>query len=341
MTGQRKRNVPQVRASARTKAPSLIPNWRSASSRKAWKRYWLLDPLEGLAERSVFRLLRMLPLEWGSRLGGYHGRFIGSARKRTHEQARRALAFISPELSQSEVAATLNRLRQNAGRALVETLISDRISAADHVVEPVEPRRSEIRDAATPRIYVTIHTSNLGYLMGIALRKATGLHVTTVSRMLPNRFSQRLSETLYQQHEGKVLGPGISTARHLMEHLRKPGGLVLIHIDEARSRQVYFPTFGREMPYGSNLSLAIRLAATTGAAIVPVYLKRTSGTHFELRVLPDIAAPAKDDTEQADVARQLDVLFEKIIRDNIDDWQQLYFLRPPTGESTTAGPDHV
>lgn len=333
MAAQRKRNVPQVRALARTKAPGLVPDWRSAASRKAWRRYWVLDPIEGLAERAVFLLLRILPLHWGSGLGGLRGRFTGKARTRTDEQARRALAFISPDLSAAQVAGTLARLRNNAGRALIETLISDRISAAGHVAEPAEPRLSQLRDPATPRIYVTIHTSNLGYLMGIALRKATGLHVTTVSRLLPNRFSQRLSEKLYQQHEGKVLGPGISTARHLLEHLRKPGSLVLIHIDEARSRQIYFPTFGRALPYGSNLSLAIRLATATGAPIVPVYLKRKSRTHFELRVLDDIPAPAKDEARQTHVARQLDALFEDIVRHNIDDWQQLYFLRPPADNS--------
>src|SRR5690606_35591478 len=150
----------------------------------------------------------------------------------------------------------------------------------------------------------------------------------TVSRRQPNRFRQRLSERLRSKHGAAVLEPSLRTTRLLLRHLRDDCGAVLIHLDEARGRQIYFPTFGRPLPYGSNLSLAIRLSAYTGALLVPVYMTRMQGARFKLNILDPIAPPPADDQgAQLAIARRLDGVFGKLVREHLDDWQQLFFLR--------------
>nr|WP_255592947.1 hypothetical protein [Bordetella sp. BOR01] len=278
---------------------------------------------------AVYYLFRLLPIDLCSKLGAMRGRHVGAARRKLEAQARKALTVAAPALPASEIDALLDRLHRNSGRALLETLIMDRVWNARRVAIVPEHRRLDLTDPSRSRIFVSVHTGNLGDLLGMCLMQLIGPRGMTVSRRLPNRFRQRLSEKLRSKHGASVLEPGLRTTRQLLDHLRTPGGAILIHLDEARGKQIYFPTFGRPMPYGSNLSLAIRLAAATGAPLTPVHMQRIAGTRFDLRVHDDLAAPAaRNEEQQAAIAACLDRLFERVIREQLDDWQQLYFLRP-------------
>ena len=329
--GRRQRNVPRVKPPPRVAAaPPLLPTQSDAASLRRWRQYWLQEPLTGMGEFAVYYLFRCLPVGLCSSIGALRGRYLGRARKEAEARARHALALVAPELRPDQVDQLLARLHRNAGRALLETLVMDRIWEGRRVdVVPAE-RRLQLETHPISRIFVSVHTGNLGDLLGMCLmriaRSSSGM---TISRRLPNRFRQRLSEKLRGKHGAEILEPGLKATRQLIAHLRKPGGSILIHLDEARSRQIYFPTFGRPLPYGSNLSLAIRLSAATGAPLVPVYLQRRNGARFQLHVLDDLEIPVVGHDEQhIALAHQLDALFSKIIQQQLEDWQQLYFLRP-------------
>jgi len=330
MTVPRKRNVPIIRPPSRPPArPGLACLLGDSAARRHWAKYWVEEPLGGGLELAAYYLFRVLPIGLCSRLGASRGRYVGATRKRVEDQARQALAMIAPALPPAEVDALLCRLHRNSGRALLETLVMDRIWQGGHVAVLPDQRRQALKDPSQSRIFVSVHTSNLGDLLGMCLMQLIGSRGMTVSRKQPNRFRQQLSEKLRSKHGAAVLEPGLRTTRQLLEHLRGPGGAILIHLDEARGKQIYFPTFGRPMPYGSNLSLAIRLSAATGAPLTPVYLMRRAGHRFDLHVCDDLPAPAARDSAGHDaIARKLDQLFEGIIRSRLDDWQQLYFLRP-------------
>lgn len=326
----RKRNVPIIRPPSRpTARPGLSCLLGDSAARRRWAEYWLAEPLGGGLELAAYYLFRVLPIGLCSRLGAARGRYVGATRKRVQDQARQALTLIAPALSPTEVDALLCQLHRNSGRALLETLVMDRIWRGGHVAVLPEQRRQSLKDPSQSRIFVSVHTSNLGDLLGMCLMQLIGSRGMTVSRKQPNRFRQHLSEKLRSKHGAAVLEPGLRTTRELLEHLRGPGGAILIHLDEARGKQIYFPTFGRPMPYGSNLSLAIRLSAATGAPLTPVYMERTSGTRFRLHICDDLPAPApRDETSHDMIAGRLDRMFADIVRRHLDDWQQLYFLRP-------------
>jgi len=338
---RRQRNVPRVKppAAVAADAPALLPDWRDAGSLRRWRKYWLEEPLAGAGEFGAYYLFRSLPVGMCSSFGALRGRYLGQARKDAEAQARQALALVAPNLAGAEIDQLLQRLHRNAGRALLETLVMDRIWDGGRVTALPAERLRQLQTEPTSRIFVSVHTGNLGDLLGMCLMRIIRSPGMTISRRLPNRFRQRLSEKLRGKHGAAVLEPGLKAARQLVEHLRKPGGSVLIHLDEARGRQVYFPTFGRELPYGSNLSLAIRLSAATGAPLVPVYLRRSKGARFELHILEDRPIPpAGDDAGHLRLARELDELFSGIIRTQLDDWQQLYFLRPEAGSPAPLPP---
>ena len=331
MAARRQRNVPPVRAAKprAAEAPGLLPPWRNAAGLRRWRQYWLDEPLAGMGEFAVYYLFRCLPIDLCSSIGALRGRYLGQAKRNAQTQARQALALVAPDLPAAEVDLLLARLHRNAGRALLETLIMDRIWDSGRVsVVPAQTQETQQRDSAS-RIFISVHTGNLGDLLGMCLMRITGAPGMTISRVLPNRFRQRLSEKLRGKHGAEILQPGLKATRQLVTHLRQPGNNVLIHLDEARSRQIYFPTFGRPLPYGSNLSLAIRLSAATGAPLVPVYMTRHGGARFTVHFLDALDIPTvNDDAQHIAIAQALDQRFADLIRQQLDDWQQLYFLRP-------------
>lgn len=330
MASLRQRNVPRVRPSTTESEalPKRLADIRDFSSLRRWIQYWMLDPLAGATEFSVYYLFRIVPIDLCSAAGAMRGRYQGKARRAAQGRAYSALTLAAPGISEEQASQIVARLHRNSGRALLETLIMDRIWDDDRIdIHPCN-RLQNPREPQISRIFVSVHIGNLGDLLGYCLMQLTKTRGMTISRLSPNRFRQRLSEKLRAKHGATVLAPGLKAARQLVQHLREPGNCVLIHLDEARGRQIYFPTFGRPLPYGSNLSLAIRLSAYTGALLVPVYMTRMQGARFKLNILDPIAPPPADDQgAQLAIARRLDGVFGKLVREHLDDWQQLFFLR--------------
>lgn len=331
MPARRHRNVPRVKPAAPTSgaAPSVLPDWRSRGGLKRWWHYRVTQPLVGAGEFAVYYLFRLLPVRTCSAIGALRGRYTGASRQRVETQARDALKLVAPDMSPADVDALLVQLHRNAGRALLETLIMDRLWDDGHVHVSPPHQVDKLRADPRSKIFVSVHLANLGDLQGMCLMRVTGARGMTVTRTQPNRFRQRLSEKLRGKHGADVLEPGLKATRHLIEHLRAPGNVVLIHLDEARGRQVYFPTFGRDLPYGSNLSVAIRLSAITGAPLVPIFMQRRGEASFELHILDELDMPERNNVAQhIQIARRLDKLFSDLVRQHLHDWQQLYFLRP-------------
>ena len=292
-------------------------------------QYWLKDPFSGALEFGLCHTLRLLSIEQCSAIGAWRGRYGAGEQRNLDRRARAAIAMLRPELRDTpQLDALLAQLRQNAGRTFLETLVNDRIdqSARVQVADPVALER--VLDRHPSVIFVAVHMANLGDTMGGALLKATGRSGITVTRPFLNRFRQRLSNKLRQYQNGIVLPPGIGATRQLLRHLQSPGTFVLLHLDEARGKQIHFPTFGRPIPRGSNLSIAIRLAAASGVPLVPVHLQRHPGVRYTLHTCQPLHVPADSNQEEQDViATQLDRHFTDVIQKQLSDWLQLYYLR--------------
>jgi len=326
-----KRTVPLVRPpkGLHEAPPSLLSAQWDPKSLRLWVRYWLKDPICGALEFGLYYLLRLLPVEHCSALGAWRGRYGRSEHKELEQRARAALARLRPDLRDREqINILIEQLRQNAGRTFLETLVSDRISNSTRVRAADPAAVSEILQDSRPVIFVTVHTANLGDTMGGALLALSGRHGTTVTRPFLNRFRQRLSVKLRPRTNATILPPGIGTTRQLLRHLQQSDTFVLLHLDEARGKQIHFPTFGRPLPRGGNLSVAIRLAAATGARLVPVHLERLPGVRYTLHMSAPLLVPSQAGQDVLDtIAEQLDNHFSAVIRAHMSDWLQLYYLR--------------
>jgi lauroyl/myristoyl acyltransferase len=106
------------------------------------------------------------------------------------------------------------------------------------------------------------------------------------------------------------------------DKLRRPGGIVWLAADDVREAHVFAPFFGRRVRLDGNLGKMVRLAAATGARILPIYSERLAGARFVTHLLPPIEFPPgrrSEDALLADVAR-LDAVFAPIVRRLVRQW---------------------
>src|SRR3989338_9043175 len=97
----------------------------------------LLHPIEALASYAAFGLLKLLPLDLASALGGLLGRAIGPRLKVT-ATARRNLRRAFPEKNDAEIEAIIPAMWENIGRTAFEFPFLHRLrmyggGAGDHV----------------------------------------------------------------------------------------------------------------------------------------------------------------------------------------------------------------
>ena len=147
-----------------------------------------------------------------------------------------------------------------------------------------------------------------------------------------SRWVLHLSDALYR-HSAYVQG-GEGAARGVLKHLtQKDRATLYILADERRERQVWFPTFGRPLPPSGNLSIALRLARKVGARILPFYLLRTQGPHFDLHWHPPLDPGALSDEA---IVAALDAYLGRACIAHADQWLALHDMdltaeghRPP------------
>lgn len=302
-----------------------------------------LDFLEGFAAWVLYGLFRFLPICWCSALGAKLGRFQGAERRIVSSRIQKNLLWILPSISESDRLAITDDILKNAGRSYFETMIIDRFVANGYVdTTPPEYIKKQLAEGK-PLILVTVHLANLGDLIIASLAdlllrqfgyEVGGSPTRKITNPRLSRLAKHIRERYLKGINGRGYDPNLRTARDFYRFLMKPRSVVLLHLDEAYDRQVHFPTFGRSIDPRGNAAKAIKLAAGTGALIQPVYLTRESTELcFKVSWLPAFQVESDGASlNQATLmryAQQLDELFEPRVFENLVDWAQICYLRPP------------
>jgi KDO2-lipid IV(A) lauroyltransferase len=108
-----------------------------------------------------------------------------------------------------------------------------------------------------------------------------------------------------------------------VRYLEQPGRILFVAVDEQVEGRVSMPSGGRALDTSGNLGKIVRIAARTGAIILPVYSERLAGARFVTHVLPplEIAQNLKLSAEEhLHRVAHLDALFGAVILRLIDQW---------------------
>jgi len=286
-----------------------------------------------LSNPFLFWMLRWLPADLASWLGGWLSVHVARRRMKLRDaRARANLAILRPELSQPEREAMLTRRWINVGRTLAELANIDRLVNDAHVRVIDKAGYDAVLDGPGPMIAFTCHLGNwdllAAHIKWSTDRPGLGVYEDPEDPRIAAQLKKARSSYM-----GEAIG-GEGAARGVLKHLtQKDRATLYILADERRERQVWFPTFGRPLPPSGNLSIALRLARKVGARILPFYLLRTQGPHFDLHWHPPLDPGALSDEA---IVAALDAYLGRACIAHADQWLALHDMdltadghRPP------------
>ena len=283
----------------------------------------------------IFRLLSALPVSLSSRLGAWIAPLLAPRQMPLRDgRARTNLALLLPDLDARARAALLARRWANLGRYLFELPAMRKLDRPEHF--EVDPDLEAVLDNPRPLVLVTLHIGNweLGsHLFTRSKRRGIGIHQP---RADPTQA--KLLDKARGGYAVTVIPPGTGAARKALRELRRDHAAVFLLLDERRDRQVWFPFLGRTLPPSGNLSVALRLARLSGAAILPFLFERTAATRFRVHWHPPLQI---DQMGEDAVVAELDRWFGAAALRHADQWLGLHDMTvdPALGFTPQAPPD--
>jgi Kdo2-lipid IVA lauroyltransferase/acyltransferase len=287
-----------------------------------------------LRDLTLYRVMRSLPVSIASRVGATLGQFMG---RRAHPAA------------EARVAAAIRRLRPDLAsdlNTLEATLVRfwghvGRIYAEYCLLHKMVPRgRVRIDDSATfhavladgrPVIVPFVHLGNWETCGSILSLSAPGRVCALSNPLPPNRVQSQIAVMQRARLPGRVLTFDSTVWRRALQHLEQPGAVLFVAIDEVMAGRVSTPSFGRPLDPHANVHKIVRIAARTGAIIMPLHSQRMHGARFLTRVLPTLTFRKQariDPDEQLAHVSQLDQTYETAVRSLLDQWFGLLDFQP-------------
>jgi KDO2-lipid IV(A) lauroyltransferase len=273
--------------------------------------------LEAWAAAAAIVVLRALPLDVASAIGGLLGRWIGP-RLRVSSLARRNLRAALPELPQSRIEAIVRGMWDNLGRVAAEYphLRHIRVFDAGSRVETHGIEHLDQALAAGRRVILFGgHLAN--WEIAALAASQYGLDIAQIYRAPNNPLIDRLVARL-RGGGSELIPKGAVASRRAVAALRR-GGHVSLLADQKLNEGIAVPFFGRPAMTAPALAL---LALHFDCTVLPARVERLRGAHFRLSLYPPLDVPRTGDRD-ADVMATMtavNVTLEAWIRECPEQW---------------------
>lgn len=276
--------------------------------------------LEAAAFALLLLLARLLPrralLGLGTLAGALRGVMDRSRRRVALANLERAFG---PSLGRREARRILRACWRHFGRITFDTLYFPRLGP-QAVGRIVHYRGLEhIRAAYARGRGVLLFSGHFGHWELVALMQGfLGLPLALVTRPLDNPYLERMLGELRSRSGNRVIHKR-QAAGEMLQALRAGMGVALVIDQDARSRGIFVPFFGRLASTTPALAL---LALRTGAPVVPTFsIPQPDGSYLVVYE-PEVTVPRSGD-RMADVAtltRECTAIVERWVRERPDLW---------------------
>jgi KDO2-lipid IV(A) lauroyltransferase len=278
-----------------------------------------------LRDLALYRVMRSLPVALASRAGATLGQYMGR-RSYPAADARVAAAIrvLRPDLAADpkRLEATQVKFWAHVGRIYAEYCLLHKMVPQRVTIENRATFDSVLADGR-PVIVPFVHLGNWE-TCGNILSLSAPDRVCGLSNPPPaNRVQARIAAMQRARMPAKVLQFDANVWRGALQHLEQPGAILFVAIDEVIEGRVTIPSFGRALDEHANVHKIVRIAARTGAIILPIYGERLPGARYLTHVLPPIEfarhSRLKPEQQSARVA-ELDRAYEAAVLPLIDQW---------------------
>ena len=285
-----------------------------------WRQLSAKQIISGLSDMTLHWIMRALPVDLCSYVGGVFGRILGPKHKNACIRLRKNIRFLRPNISDTELDQVVKNWFENHGRVLAEFSVLRRMWKSNRTsIQGIE-NMNYAKNTRRPVIYLFLHISNWE-IVGPKIAELFGNRLIQIYQEIDNCFQMKIANNMRAPYADNLIKPGPSAGRKIYKKLVS-GHILGIAVDECIDGKCDAPSFGRPLPQSGNILFALRLAKLTNAVLVPVYATRTQGPNFLLNVLPGIEFNFnnfnKNDLLSAQI--QIDRIIENIVRQHVDQW---------------------
>lgn len=291
--------------------------WQNLVEKAPWLEQALYR-LDHAFFNSLLWLIRLLPVDTASALGGRLGGLLGPRSRKNRSMVENfSIAF--PELDSHAHQRLAREAWSNSGRVFAEYVHLEQIR------EQTEPLRLEfvdhfgidtLRAPENAAVFVAAHQAN--WELTAAAITLRGVPLSAVYSPPTNPLLDELMQR-WRRHIDCGLIPRDDSMRPLMKTLAA-GTSIGIIMDRRVDSGHPVALFGHDKPTSL---IAARLALKYDRPLVPVRVERLEGARFRVTVHPAVERPegAGDDVEQAAaMTASVHRLFEQWIREAPGQW---------------------
>jgi Kdo2-lipid IVA lauroyltransferase/acyltransferase len=282
---------------------------------------------------ALYRVMRSLPIALASRIGAGLAQYLG---RNTYPSADARIAAgirrLRPDLASTpaKLEATQVRFWAHVGRFYAEYCLLHKMVPRGRVdIDDRDTFKAVLSDGR-PVIVPFVHLCNWETCGSVLALNAPGRVCGLSNPMPPNRVQAQIAVMQRARLPAKVLNFDSNVWRRALQHLEQPGGILFVAIDEVMEGRVSAPCFGRPLDPGANVHKIVRIAARTGAIILPLYSERLDGARFCTRILQPLEFRRQSKLEadqQHSSVQRLDQAYETAILRLIDQWFGLLDFR--------------
>jgi KDO2-lipid IV(A) lauroyltransferase len=303
-----------------------LPLWRDllagGERRAAFLNYWRGMTVDDWRDLIAVSVLRRLPVAWSSGFGAASASIRGpKVYAEADALARTNLARLRPDLSEAEREAMLTARWRCVGRTMAEFSVLDRMMNSGRVAVVGAHHLDALKASGRGGVMISAH---LGNWEALTMVTRLGLPLAIVYEPRPTRAREYISQKARRRLGVDPLPPGVAGVRPAIRALES-GGMVSFFCDEEIDGVARGPFLGRKPYLHGNLAYAVRLAARTGAAVVPAFVRRTGATRLTVTFLEPIDIPPQTTAKQAAAGvTKVNAALEAVVLANLDQWFNLH-----------------
>jgi KDO2-lipid IV(A) lauroyltransferase len=261
---------------------------------------------------SVFKLLGVKIASYiGGKLGNIFGPFF-----RSKKLIKSNIVRAFPNLNDFEVRKIINKMWNNYGRILSEYIFIKRfrnLNLENNLLVEGNEILKKIKQDKEPVIFISGHFDNFE-LMAMQIEKS-GIELSAVYRPLNNFFINIIMESIRKKYICKnQIKKGTAGIRDLL-NLFKNGSSIALMIDQRVSEGIRSNFFGQK---ALTTTIPAQFVKRFNCKIVPIYIERTSGINFKMKISKPIEYSQEISIEK--ITDKLNSCLEKMILQNPNQW---------------------
>lgn len=264
---------------------------------------------------TLIAMLRLLPIDIASGIGGFLGRAIGTRsryQKISDTQLQRAL----PSLSAEEREQILKRMWDNLGRVVTEYAFINKEVIRERIAIVGGQLLESIRTTGKSVVFVSGHLGNWELLSVVAHQY--GMPINIIYRQPNNPYMDEVIRAQRRRFFGEMFHKTSNTAFDLVRIIKQKLPIAVL-VDQKMNTGISVPFFGRE---AMTLTTPAELALKFELPVVAAHVRRIQGARFEVVIeAPFMLTPTGNKPQDIyDGTRRINEILERWITADPAQW---------------------